>query len=1219
MINKKIEASLLSLRASGFSRPEQFYLDEIKKATPEEAAEIYYYQAIFKLGNILEEISKTGDLMPIENSQLLDEVSSLYLKAMASNLTLSDGVSHVLNTLIPALHTIQLEKSAQVRMQLFSEEFIKFKLLFLTKLQLEKTIKEYAETHESSFGSKMFSPAIVKKLRAFLKSSNHDAFYLSKERMNELYTLLVAHSYDPDSAHKTESLLTELTKQLFLTNGFVQPYSFGMFKNTSFLNIDAATTLLCSQNDDRQKIAHFINGLNSKGFLTSELFNALISVLKSSPDCINKIVFIVNAIQHLDLDTKNEMLGNFFEFALKKIPHSIADNTFIAYFSRFSDLYRDKRANIEQNIPKIVQMIEIFSLFNEATLAINMIEPTLKLVRETETTLGNDEFVACLSRISQNTLYRPHFIAILNWILLLPTPESRAELYRLMDQSVAWEPLKEAMDLVLLKAHQAKFPERPLDDVIAEFQTVQGDVEFPIDPDELQMLKKCYERIKNIGDELIAGGKVAVDKKPHEGFNIQDEEALRRLALIRHQIKTTFNIYPYNVQMINLLALLNNPRRIAQIKTGEGKSTLIAMLAAFYGMNSQKVDIITTARDLATRDAKKFTPFYRKLGLSVGDNAKDDSDSNDYLPDIVYGTNFDFEFAYLRGETQSESAGRGTRPYRVAIADEVDSMFIDMMRNEAILSSAESLYEPQIYANIWRWINTTPPRDQTSENLQEMLKASSSLEITLEQATTWIKSALSARDKMKEKQDYVIVPEADKKKGSKEIEIKIEIIDYKNTGQRNTNSRWQDGLHSFLEAKHQAQGVKIRKESLTNAAINHIEYFNKYSILIGLTGTLGSKSCRTELESLYKVDTYDSPTYRPSLKKPIQHIIATDQKLQNEAVLKEVKNMAALNRPSLILCETIAETEELFALFKKRHPSLSVQLYNGMQQENSETIIALAGHPGAITIATNMAGRGTDIVVSPEAEKQGGLHVIMTFPGSNSRVEQQAFGRTGRQGRQGTYHYILREDQFTAAELACDSLEDRMRTKAANRELFSEWRSYRNLLSYNFMHKEFLLQCIFFALPMDIKHEVMPHWARLKTEMQKDFRIVAQGQDDQDEYEEKAFLSIYTKFILFWNQYVRPFSADLYNSPLSFVADKEMSEAMTLCAQYMNVEMGRELEINHVEQPSIAALPTFFNGEVKGSNSRLSSHVANENQYEDVKDKTGDSSLREKLLTSVPF
>jgi len=682
-----------------------------------------------------------------------------------------------------------------------------------------------------------------------------------------------------------------------------------------------------------------------------------------------------------------------------------------------------------------------------------------------------------------------------------------------------------------------------------------------IDEDEQELKKGLsfdlkYENVRELKKELNFG---IIDRDEQElktelNFVVKDEDEqelkkelnvgvkdkkLKLLAIIRLKIKETLHINPYNIQMINLLALINQPRRIAQIKTGEGKSTLIAMLAAYYGFINYTVDIATTTDDLAIRDAMKFELFYRSLGLTVSHNINRKNKEVYEKNIIVYGTVHEFEFAYLRGETQFELEfadlggetqngmhGRGSRLYGVAIVDEVDGLFIDAHGNQAITSQAsEKGYPPVVYQTIWNWIENTEKKEQTKENLQSKLKLTG-INIDLDLATTWLKSAHTAQIYTLNKEYIIDVPDG---KSNKKNVKRIKIVDKRNTGQiSKETTRWQGGLHQILEAKHH---LDIQVESLMTGCINHIEYFNKYNILMGLSGTLGSKFCRDALLRLYKVTTYDSPPYKPSLKEQIPHLIEHDEKAQIAAVKKIAQTMSEQGRPALILCEDIQESQKYKQYLSKDNKS--IQLYNGIQGLSAETILGLAGNPGSKTVATNCAGRGADIVTTPDAESKGGLHVILTFPAINMRVEKQAFGRTGRQGKKGTYHYVLREDQLTASEKKGETIEEKISLMHSRREEMEENILRNNMFNHDILHKLFIIQTIFFGLPIKIKEKHMTEWAKYKTESSK-YATQCMHDELEEENDDVVMRNILGKFTKFWKNNISKYGNE-YKTPLIFI------------------------------------------------------------------------------------
>lgn len=229
----------------------------------------------------------------------------------------------------------------------------------------------------------------------------------------------------------------------------------------------------------------------------------------------------------------------------------------------------------------------------------------------------------------------------------------------------------------------------------------------------------------------------------------------------------------------------------------------------------------------------------------------------------------------------------------------------------------------------------------------------------------------------------------------------IEIVDYDGTG-RVTGGQWQAGMYQFLQAKH---GLKITPEALTAASLSHPTFFSLYHLIIGLTGTMGEAVEREEVQKIYNVDSFDVPQHFPCLRKKIPGCIAITNEEQYEILLKNIQEMQRAGRPALLLFKTIKESETFSQFLHKK--SIQHQLINENQRENEDYLVVRTGDAARITIATNVATRGTDILLSPESKAVGGLCVIFTFYPNNLRVEEQGFGRAGRQGQLGDCGMIL--------------------------------------------------------------------------------------------------------------------------------------------------------------------------------------------------------------------
>lgn len=677
-----------------------------------------------------------------------------------------------------------------------------------------------------------------------------------------------------------------------------------------------------------------------------------------------------------------------------------------------------------------------------------------------------------------------------------------------------WNNIKKNLEAMLLKMHFEKFKSKLVGEVLEDFLNKSEDVRFPLSFDEVATLKKQYARkiaihthyyltderkVKDFNPKDFKANNQAwqIDLKEYKEKNLKygnqysptkfyqnhqvkpliiTKDKLKLLAAIRHAIKEYFGILPYNLQMMNILALLNAPngKRLAQIKTGEGKSIVIAILAAFQALNGEKVDIITSSCELARRDAKKFEKFYEMLGLSVSHNT-DDSSSTSHTDNIVYGTNSDFEFYYLYcqlGIIPPRHRRRDT-----VIIDEADSMIVDRARIPVKISDSIKLpayHNSKLYKLIWQFIsskNTTKTQIELSIYLHRHLSDQlNGQKIPDDKIKIWLDSAKTAL-RYKENVQYII------KDG------KIIIVDNLHTGEvLSPNIQWTKGLYQILEAKH---NLKITEETGTAATITHPLYLNLYTSLYGVTGTLGDEDTKRELTTAYpKLDYYDSPRYLPSKKVELSPII-TGKDEYNKLLVEEVNKITTKKRPILIICGSIKESLELYKLLQKC--GTCVQIYNDIQKKSSQAILACAGIPGAITIATNIAGRGANIIPTPEAENNGGLHVFVTFPTANSRVEEQAFGRTGRQGRTGTCQYFLRREDLQSAAGVTN------KSTLSNQDLYKLWRKKRKEKNefesksrINALRYHELLQSVqecYFPLDRAIKLKLQDKWAEFFTKI----------------------------------------------------------------------------------------------------------------------------------------
>jgi preprotein translocase subunit SecA len=503
-------------------------------------------------------------------------------------------------------------------------------------------------------------------------------------------------------------------------------------------------------------------------------------------------------------------------------------------------------------------------------------------------------------------------------------------------------------------------------------------VKAPLSPESTQRLSEKYASVLRHLENL--SGKEQAELAQIAKTSQDPAEAI---AAIRETVFRIFGYYPYDTQLFAVLALIDHPKgRLGQMQTGEGKSLVLAMMAAWYAARGKVVDVITTTQTLAKRDQKKFGEFYQALQISSSHVAIEHPEESDFVPSVIYGTNTDFEFALLRRQLK--------RAPQVALIDEVDSLFLDEGLNAARIAQKDSQNYSWLYTPYLNWIKTHSRFDAAavrtllgSVNREDTLTLSDD---KLEALFHRGKTALAQREKV----DYVV-------QGGK-----IVIVDYENTGDPHKGCRWDGGLHEFLEAKH---NLTIEPNSLTVASISHVAFFKRYETLVGLSGTLGGPEERAELGELYGTELFDIPPRFPSERVYLSWRLCDDMSSYYAAIQKRVREMQSAGRPVLILLQTIEDSEKMVEALTSSQ--ISCQLYNAVQQEKDEILVKKAAAPGTVTVATSTAGRGTDIVLFLKSIQAGGLHVIVGFLPYNQRVENQGTGRAKRQGQPGSYEVII--------------------------------------------------------------------------------------------------------------------------------------------------------------------------------------------------------------------
>jgi len=503
--------------------------------------------------------------------------------------------------------------------------------------------------------------------------------------------------------------------------------------------------------------------------------------------------------------------------------------------------------------------------------------------------------------------------------------------------------------------------------------------------------------------ELIRSGEKTTDDVLNDVF-----------AIVREVSKRTLNMRHFDVQLIGGMVL--NDGRIAEMKTGEGKTLVATLPVVLNAMSGKGVHVVTVNDYLAKRDATQMSAIYEFLGFStgvvLGGEYDDEKRKAAYDSDITYGTNNEFGFDYLRDNMKMEFKDKVQREHNFVIVDEVDSILIDEARTPLIISgSANRTLDGYVKANevakaMIRGEAAKTPQDKATgdfvvdeknrtiaiteagiskaeklfgvENLYDMQNAI--LSHLLDQA-------LKAHNLFEKDVHYVI------KEGQ------VVIVD-EFTGRLSEGRRFSEGLHQALEAK---EGVKIQEESQTLADITFQNYFRLYDKLAGMTGTAQTEA--TEFAQIYKLDVISIPTNVPVIRKDNNDLIYKTESEKFKAVIDEIKKAYERGQPVLVGTASIEKSEKLHNLLVKEKIPHSV--LNAKNHEKEAEIIAQAGVRGAVTIATNMAGRGVDIRIGDDVRALGGLYIIGTERHESRRIDNQLRGRAGRQGDPGVSRFYL--------------------------------------------------------------------------------------------------------------------------------------------------------------------------------------------------------------------
>ncbi len=530
---------------------------------------------------------------------------------------------------------------------------------------------------------------------------------------------------------------------------------------------------------------------------------------------------------------------------------------------------------------------------------------------------------------------------------------------------------------------------------------------------EVKRIKPLVDKIESLDSAMGAlsdeelRGKTEEFKERYKNGESLDDLLPEAFAVVREASWRVLNMKHYREQLIGGIVL--HQGRIAEMKTGEGK-TLVATLPAYLNaISGDGVHVITVNDYLAARDREWMGQVYEFLGLTTGVIVHDLNNNqrrDAYNADITYGTNNEFGFDYLRDNMVVYKEERVQRGLNFVIVDEVDSILIDEARTPLIISGAgekstefykvadyfvKTLVEEKDYT-IDEKANAAMLTEEGIEKAEKAFKVENYADAENMQLQHYVTQALKANYVMKRDKDYMV----------KDGEV---IIVDEFTGRLMEGRRYSDGLHQAIEAK---EGVKIARESKTLATITFQNYFRMYNKLSGMTGTALTEE--NEFREIYGLDVIVVPTHRPVQRVDNDDIVYKTARGKYNAIVEEIEKAHEKGQPVLVGTSSIEKSEIISSLLKKK--GIKHKVLNAKYHEQEAEIIADAGEVGSVTIATNMAGRGTDIKLGEGALEVGGLKIIGTERHESRRIDNQLRGRSGRQGDIGesTFFVSLEDD-----------------------------------------------------------------------------------------------------------------------------------------------------------------------------------------------------------------
>ncbi len=507
--------------------------------------------------------------------------------------------------------------------------------------------------------------------------------------------------------------------------------------------------------------------------------------------------------------------------------------------------------------------------------------------------------------------------------------------------------------------------------------------------------------VEPLSDEELAAKTVEFKERIAQGESL-DDLLPEAFAVVREAAKRVLGERHYDVQLIGGIVL--HQGKIAEMKTGEGKTLMSTAPVYLNALSGKGVHVVTVNDYLASRDMEWMGQVYRFLGLTTGSivhDMDDDARREAYAADVTYGTNNEFGFDYLRDNMKFDLADFCQRGFNYAIVDEVDSILIDEARTPLIISGPADM-STDMYLKVDRIMKhfqeevhytkdeKTRQAMLTDEGValaEELLGVDNLYDPRNINYLHHVNQALKAHVLFQRDVDYIV------RNGQ------VVIVD-EFTGRTMEGRRYSDGLHQALEAK---EGVKIEKENQTLASITFQNYFRMYDKLAGMTGTADTEAA--EFKKIYDLDVVVIPTHREMIRQDYPDVIYKNEKAKYRNIVREIKELHEKGQPILVGTISIDVSEKISKMLKKE--KIPHEVLNAKQHEREAEIIAEAGQKGRVTIATNMAGRGTDIKLGEGVRELGGLHILGTSRHESRRIDNQLRGRAGRQGDPGSSRFFL--------------------------------------------------------------------------------------------------------------------------------------------------------------------------------------------------------------------